>query len=114
METELSKLILPLEVFERFELVKIEEHPEHFVFRLDEKNTPPRKHDYTYTSNGFFESTEIQDFPLRGKSVILRVRKRKWLEHQTGSIVSNSITLSQPGTHLNPEFAAFLKELHRG
>jgi hypothetical protein len=110
METELLKLLLPSELFEHFELVGVEDNVDYFVFKLDEKNHPPRKHNHTYTSKGFFERVEIQDFPLRGKPVYLRVRKRKWLEEQTGAIVSNRFTLTQPGTHLNPQFAAFLKE----
>ncbi len=114
MQTDLSKLILPTEVFEHFELIAIEEYPGHFILRLDEKNVPPRKQYHTYASKGFFPGVEIQDFPLRGKAVFLHVRKRKWLEEQTGSVVSNYFTLTHPGTHFNPEFAAFLKELHRG
>jgi len=113
MEQELIKLLLPGELFAHFELVGVEDDGVCFVLRLDEKNTPPRKHNHTYVSKGFFPSVEIQDFPLRGKPVYLHVRKRKWLEEQTGLIVSNSYSLTQPGTHLNREFAAFLKEAYR-
>jgi hypothetical protein len=114
MELDLIQALLPSELFEHFELVGLEDNGENFVFRLDEKNTPPRRHNHSYVSKGFFPSVEIQDFPLRGKAVYLKVRKRKWLEEQTGSIVGNRFMLTQPGTHLNPQFAAFLKELHRG
>ena len=114
MEIDLIKMLLPSELFEHFELVGVEDNADYYEFRLDEKNRPPRRHNHSYTSKGFFPSAEIRDFPLRGKPVYLRVRKRKWLEEQTGHIVSNSFTLTQPGTHLNPQFAAFLKELHRG
>ena len=80
------KMLLPSELFDHFELVGIEDNGEYYVFRLDEKNQPPQRHNHSYTSKGFFPRVEIQDFPLRDKPVYLRVRKRKWLEERSSPI----------------------------
>jgi len=35
-------------------------------------------------SKGFFPEIEVQDFPIRGKAVYLRVRRRRWEDPETG------------------------------
>ncbi|MDR2836188.1 MAG: hypothetical protein LBV69_08365, partial [Bacteroidales bacterium] len=46
---------------------------------LEEKNILPSGYDATdYESKGFYESSEIQDFPIRGKKVLLKLRSRCW------------------------------------
>jgi transposase len=53
----------------------------------------------------------IQDFPIRGHAVYLHIRRRKWLEKETGRIVMTIIDLSHEGTGLTEEFASFLKKI---
>ncbi len=110
---DLSQLILPSEIFEHFELIATltDDHAIHI--HLDQKNTPPVKHNYTYTSKGFSDPTVVQDFPIRGVPVLLHIRRRKWLEQPSGQIVTSHFELTHLGTQLSPEFAAFLKEVYR-
>lgn len=110
---ELSKLILPVEVLHNFELVKIQDTDSRIDIYLDEYSNPPKSASYSYQSKGFSSPTIIQDFPLRSKAVYLHIRKRKWLEKETGKIISNSYDLAHYGTHLSQEFALFLKGTHR-
>ena len=35
-------------------------------------------------SKGFFPEIEVQDFPIRGKAVYLRVKRRRWEDPETG------------------------------
>ena len=50
-------------------------------------------------------------YPIRGRATYLHVRKRKWLDKDTGEIFSYEWELSEyDETHLNAEFVAFLKE----
>ncbi|MDR2835595.1 MAG: hypothetical protein LBV69_05270, partial [Bacteroidales bacterium] len=43
---------------------------------LEEKNILPSGYYATdYESKGFYESSEIQDFPIRGKKVLLKLRR---------------------------------------
>ena len=53
----------------------------------------------------------IQDFPIRGRSVYLHVRRRKWIDRSTGEIFTYDFDgLTESGSKLSPEFVAFLKE----
>ena len=61
-------------------------------------------------SHGFGDYRTIRDFPIRGRSTYLHVRKRKWLDKETGEIFSYDWELSEyDETHLNAEFVSFLK-----
>ncbi|WP_439710620.1 ISAon1 family transposase N-terminal region protein, partial [Bacteroides acidifaciens] len=40
----------------------------------------------------------IRDFPIRDRKVTLCVRRRKWLNKETGSIICNTFELTAQGT----------------
>ena len=106
---ELLDLILPGDVLAFFEVVKESTTSDQIDIYLDEKNIPP--HEYGgqgVLSKGFTGTTRIQDFPLRGRSVYLHVRRREW-QLPSGEVVSNKFSLSSDGTHYSKEFASFLK-----
>ena len=106
---ELLDLILPGDVLAFFEVVKESTTSDQIDIYLDEKNIPP--HEYGgqgVLSKGFTSTTRIQDFPLRGRSVYLHVRRREW-QLPSGEVVSNKFSLSSDGTHYSKEFASFLK-----
>ena len=108
---ELLDLILPGDVLAFFEVVKESTTSDQIDIYLDEKNIPP--HEYGgqgVLSKGFTGTTRIQDFPLRGRSVYLHVRRRKW-QLPSGEVVSNKFSLSADGTRYSKEFASFLKEI---
>lgn len=59
-------------------------------------------------SHGFGDYHVIQDFPIRGRATYLHVRKRKWLDKDTGEIFSYDWELSEfDETRLNAEFVSF-------
>ena len=73
---------------------------------------PPRKYGkIPYLSKGFYPPTDIHDFPIRNKRLILRLRRRRRQDKSTGLPFMRDLLLVASGTHLTPEFAAFLKEL---
>ncbi len=78
---------------------------------LDERHIPPKT--TGYESKGFTEQSVIQDFPLRGKPVYLHIRRRKWLEKDTGKVITNSYDVTHLGAQITAEFAAFLKDIYR-
>lgn len=102
------ELLLPSGILEYFEVVGTEEYPDHIILLLDEKNNPPCEKS-TVLSKGFYPSTDIKDFPVRGKGLLLRIRRRRWQDKQTGLPVIRDWALIAKGTHLTNEFAAFLK-----
>ena len=110
---ELLRAILPDVLIDNFEVVKYEKTDVRFDIWLDEKKVQLREDKYNSSviSHGFGDYRIIQDFPLRGRPTYLHVRKRKWLDKDTGEIFTYEWDLSEyDQTRLNAEFVAFLKE----
>ena len=110
---ELLRAILPDVLIDNFEVVKYEKTDVRFDIWLDEKKVQLREDKYNSSviSHGFGDYRVIQDFPLRGRATYLHVRKRKWLDKDTGEIFTYEWDLSEyDQTRLNAEFVAFLKE----
>ena len=106
---ELLDLILPRDVLACFEVVKVCTTSARIDIYLDEKNIPPAEYSgQGVLSKGFTVPTSIQDFPLRGRSVYLHVRRREW-QLPSGEVVSNKFSLSSDGTRYSREFVSFLK-----
>ena len=110
---QLLRCIFPEVLADYFDLVDIQEGVSQFDFWLDERDFM-EKCDHqsgTVSSYGFTSERIIQDFPLRGKSVYLHVRRRKWRDRSTGEIITYSYDdLTAEGSKLSPEFVSFLKE----
>ena len=59
---------------------------------FEEKNTLPDGYSKEeYESKGFFNK-RVQDFPLRGKAVFLKVRRRRWRHKETGEELTRDFT----------------------
>lgn len=113
-EKELIELMLPEGMLTYFDIIKVENSNESFVFHLAEKNTPPDQYkDHKLESKGFYDAVTIQDFPLRGKASYLQVKRRRWLDLDTGNTVMRDWNIVANGTRMTKEFASFLKELNR-
>ena len=119
---EVMSLVLPKALLDYFDLVdvKIREIPINqqmgvesgeITFYLDElDNLRDKEGGHTYRPNGFYEASRVRDFPLRDKKVTLVIRRRRWVDEQTGQSVGNKYILTAQGTRHSLEFAAFLKE----
>lgn len=109
---DLLKYILPEEIFNYFTLIKVEEQKGQLHFYLEEINSLPEKYaGRGMESNGFHKESLIRDFPLRGKPMYLHVRRRRWLDLDSGQSVSRDWNAVAKGTHHTQDFAFFLKEL---
>ena len=61
---------------------------EYWLIDFQEKNELPLVYSFTdYETKDFMESSFLQDFPLRGKAVFLRIKKRRWRHKQSGSVI---------------------------
>ena len=110
---KLLRAILPDVLIDNFDVVNFEKTDVRFDIWLDEKKVQMRedKRNSGIISHGFGPYHCIQDFPIRGRATFLHVRKRKWLDKDTGEIFSYEWELSEHDeTRLNAEFVAFLKE----
>lgn len=111
MERNLLQFILPEELLEYFELTDAQKTSESYTFYLSENNIQPKE--YTgqkLQSKGFFEEETVRDFPLRGKACFLKVKRRKWLNENTGKIIYRNWELVANGTCMTKEFSTFLSE----
>ena len=94
---KLLRAILPEVLIDNFDVVKFDKTSTRFDIFLDEKKVMMRedKRNSHVISHGFNEYRTIQDFPIRGRATYLHVRKRKWLDKETGEIFSYSWDLSE-------------------
>jgi len=107
----LIKALLPQDLFEYFEIIKVEIDDDAIDVYLDELNHPPSSTTGKLISKGFHDSVPIQDFPIRERAVYLHVRRRKWISKSSGKVVCNKWDLTAKGSRYTKGFATFLKEL---
>ena len=92
-------------------LCDIELKTEFWEIEFEEKNEIPFGYaSLEYESKGFLESKLIQDFPLRGKPVFLRIRRRRWRHKQTNKIIKKDFTFIAEGSKFTIELSDFLKD----
>lgn len=78
---------------------------------LDERDTRSEEwHDLK--PNGFTESREVTDFPIRDRKVILHVRRRRWTDSEGHNVVIDRYDLVAEGTSYSKEFADVLKKIY--
>ena len=94
METTFLLEVFPNEIMDYFEitdhkvLCSVSDKLEYWLIDFDEKNELPAGYSsIEYESKGFTLPSIVQDFPIRGKGVYLRIRKRRWRHKQTKSII---------------------------
>lgn len=118
----LAGYVLPPRLLECFDLVGVEERDiplnerrglesGELMFHLEEHDEFRSHEDgHTYRPNGFYEASMVNDFPLRDRRVRLVIRRRRWVDEQTGKSVGNRYNIVTEGTRHTLEFADFLKE----
>jgi hypothetical protein len=113
-QLELLKLFLPELLVDYFTLTRSNQEGEQLHLYFEEQNKPPIEHaSKVLVSKGFHDEITVQDFPLRGKKVFLHIKRRRWTEKSTLSIIQRDWNLVAKGSRLTEEFAAFLKEISR-
>lgn len=111
---ELVKLLLPDFLVEHFDILKAEEIEGILHIEFEEKNIiPPEFSHRLYQSNGFHSSILVEDFPLRGKQVLLHIKRRRWIDKTTGEVLQRNWSLIAKGTRMTQDFAMFLKKISR-
>lgn len=103
-------LLLPLGLLDYFSILKVEDSKTQIKIYLEEKNN---LNDVHYESKGFYPNVLVNDFPVRGKSLLLDLRRRRWIHKETGEYFNRDIHLIAEGARITSEFATFLKGLHR-
>lgn len=92
-------------------LCSLETKEEYWVIEFEERNEIPSGYAVEeYESKGFMESKLIQDFPLRGRAVYLRVKKRRWRHKTTQEIIKRNFSFMADGSKFTQELSDFLKD----
>lgn len=113
-DVELLKLFLPELLIEYFEIVKFEEENQILHIYFEEKNTAPKEFSsLLLQSKGFVPEITVDDFPLRGKTVKLHIKRRRWTDTKTSNIIQRDWNLIAKGTRMTQDFAEFLKKISR-
>ena len=96
------------------ELGNIVEESMFYEIQLEENNTILGELDQSlYESKGFTEVV-LQDFPIRGKAVFLRFKRRRWrLKSDKTKIVRNDFSFVAAGSGFTQELSDFLKDSGR-
>lgn len=109
---------LPKDTLTFFTVVNCRSDDENTYITLEEKdNTPNDNNGNPVTKDRIlarkFHDITVADFPIRGKRSLLTFRRRYWKIKDQKEYLKRDIQLSHPGTKLQTEFAAFLKEKGR-
>jgi hypothetical protein len=108
---EIFELIFPKGTFEWFTITKSHVDEDNASITLEEKDIPPIPlPDHIKVIEKKFRDITITDFPLRGKRTLLTFRRRLWKVEGQEHYLRRDIPITFPGTRLEKEFAAFLKE----
>jgi len=117
METTILSLFLPEQLIAHFEIVTIEQlglittKQDCFYIELEEKNELPNGYEKDhYESKGFYNSKEIQDFPIRGESSIFIDKATRWrLKIDKKTEIKSDYSFISEGSKLTVELSDFLK-----
>lgn len=116
-ELKLFHQLFPSELMEYFlisdfqTLCSLETKTEYWLIDFEEKNELPNGYPTVeYESKGFMESKLIQDFPIRGRAVFFRIKKRRWRHKQTGAIIKRDFSFIADGSKFTQELSDFLKD----
>lgn len=108
---DLLKVILPDVLIDNFDVVNFTRDKVRLDIYLDEKKVFMSEDRGNVIAYGFGDYHSLRDFPIRGRATYLHVRKRKWLDKDTGEIFSYDWDISEhDGTRLNSEFVSSFKE----
>ncbi len=116
MENSFISHILPEGLLNHFtitgvqELCDVKEKSGYILINLEENNKILLDVEASeYESKGFTEVT-LQDFPLRGKSVYLVFKRRRWRHKKDPKIIiRNDFSFVAEGSGLTKELSDFLK-----
>lgn len=120
MELDYLAHIFPKGLLDHFkitaflELGNVAEKTMFYEIQLEENNKILGDFDQNlYESKGFTEVV-LQDFPIRGKAVFFRFKRRRWrLKSDKATVVRNDFSFVAVGSGFTQELSDFLKDSGR-
>lgn len=109
---ELAECLLPEDMVDYFEVIKVERTDDTLDVTLEERDLGIEGYSCgQLRANGFYEESTVRDYPVRGRKMTFHVKRRRWVEVETGKSVSKHWDIVAKGTRFSKEFAAFLKDM---
>ena len=119
METiklELLPSLFPEELTQYFDitgftrLCLISNKSEYYVIDFVEKNELPNGFSQEeYETKDFMKPALVQDFPIRGRGVFLRIKKRRWRHKKNKETITRDFSFTADGSKFTSELSDFLK-----
>ena len=95
-------------------LCSVKEKLEYWLIDFQERNELPNGFSFEeFETKDFTHPKLVQDFPIRGKGVYLRIKKRRWRNKQTGEIIKRDFSFIAEGSKFTSELSDFLKDAGR-
>ena len=121
LDLSLLCYFLPEKLLEHFAIISVEElgciqtKKMELYINLEENNVLPIGYNQDeYESKGFYNDITIQDFPVRGKSLFLVIKRRRWRhKERKGEIIHTDYSLIAEGSKMTKELSDFLKDTGR-
>lgn len=116
IEHDLIWAMLPEGLGDFFEIEKYEKDERVFRIILLEKNIVPKlpeEYRGKQVVNTVIKPFTVDFFPIKGRKGELILKRRLWKFEGVEKILKREIDICVEGTHLEKEFAVFLKELDR-
>ncbi|WGH74480.1 transposase [Tenacibaculum tangerinum] len=111
---DLLKGLLPEILITHFDIIKHQTINDSLHLYFEEKKGIPEEFSKDMViSHGFYKEIIVEDFPLRGKTVLLHIKRRRWLNKTTQKVIYRDWNLVAHGTRMTIEFAAFLKAINQ-
>ncbi len=86
---ELAECLLPEEMVEYFEVVKVDKTTETLDVTLEERDNGVDGYiPGQLRPNGFYQESIVRDYPVRGRKMSFHVKRRRWSDTATGKSVS--------------------------
>lgn len=103
-------LLAHFSITEVFMLGEVSSKKMFFEIHLEENNEILGDvNGFEYESKGFTEIT-LQDFPIRGKAVYLKIKRRRWRhKERPNEIIRNDFSFVAEGSGFTKELSDFLK-----
>lgn len=116
IENELIWAMLPDGLAGFFEIESYEKNDRVFRIVLLEKNIIldlPEEYQGKKVINTVIKPFTVDFFPIKGRKGELILKRRWWKFEEIEKMLKRDINICAEGTHLDKEFAAFLKEFNR-
>lgn len=93
----------PEDLLDYFHLLKVEDSKAQITIYMENKNN---LNDSSYESKGFYPKVLVNDFPVRGKALLLDLRRCRWIHKEAREYFNRDFKLVPQGTRITQEFAS--------